>query len=769
MADNRSAPGAEPLPRALRWLARLAEAIAATEPASSGIVPGHASDPLDPRRVGIVLVHGIGVQKPGATLLDWSGTLLAALAAWRMRLLADGTAVTWDPAGPWPEDGVVSADLHIDGQAPSTIEVAVPGVAGLAGAAALPQRWLITEAWWAANVEPPTLGQVADWTGRDGVLGRVVFGILGGQAGGIRRMVAPGLGLFISASAFLALLGYQFLRGVAALIPITSVKDALTARKVGNFLVDWWGDVYVLLRDPAQAANVRGTLATAIRRVRDEGCDAIVVVGHSGGTIVTYTTLSDPDLGDVAADTFISHGQAIKLARTIVDTSPPPKGSTSEDTPLGNLQTEPLGPRVTAAALREPLRVSRWHDFYASQDPATFGQPLEDCLVPGSGRETTRIVNRASVGEDHGEYWTNDEEFVVPVMREIDVAGLPGEASRFPASAPEAVARRRQRVAIRSTWRRASVVTPVAAILASVAYASPGIGIVGGAGQPALGLIGSMGHAVAQAIGVLPGADLVGGIVDAIHAAITGVAPGFDAAAGVLAAFALGTLLPLGVVAGLAPVRAWRPFTERGGRVLAGAADLLLSLLVLVAAVAAVAGWGAHLTAIPDLGIALLAGAVAGPIAIAAYALLVGTWDRVASVVPSLDDITTGIGILGLAFVIACVAWSATFDPGIQAWLLGVAAVAVVVNLVVRIGLSRWGVWDAHERGAARLRPDDPASPGRLRVLASGVVGLGVLIAIIDAVARGAGPELVVAVGVAVLFGIGLAITDVERAPMSPG
>ena len=59
-------------------------------------------------------------------------------------------------------------------------------------------------------------------------------------------------------------------------------------RSIDRFVLEWFGDVYVLLKDPAQAASVRGRLIHAIRDLEKNGCSPVVVVAHSGGAIVSY-------------------------------------------------------------------------------------------------------------------------------------------------------------------------------------------------------------------------------------------------------------------------------------------------------------------------------------------------------------------------------------------------------------------------------------------------------------------------------------------------
>ena len=126
--------------------------------------------------VGVVFVHGIGSQRPGETLLDWSRPLVRVLTEWANR----------------PRPGARSGGLR----ATSTSR-ARPGRRSSstsrprrreqpADEPAAAQRWILTEAWWASRVQPPSLATMTGWLRDD--FGRVVRG--GPQ--GLRRPLARG-------------------------------------------------------------------------------------------------------------------------------------------------------------------------------------------------------------------------------------------------------------------------------------------------------------------------------------------------------------------------------------------------------------------------------------------------------------------------------------------------------------------------------------------------------------------------------------------------
>src|SRR6266542_4343208 len=299
--------------RGARGVAAVAETRAAA--------PRRRHEPI-PNSVGIVFVHGIGSQRPDEFLLQWTEPLLRALEAWKS-IAPPGSLV---PPAASSIDSVNRAEMDFAGETTPMITITVPGLRDASSEEArLPQTWVATEAWWAAAVEPPSLQAMIDWCGRRGVVARIVNAILLSgdySENAFRRLGQLGLGLFVSTLTSFVLLSWAALRGLAALVPIAALQDAIAAKQLETFLTTWWGDVRVLLGDPAQSANIRGRLIRTIRALRYHGCARIVVIGHSGGTIVTTMALSDPAFDDVEVDTFISHGEAINLGLTVAAEGP---------------------------------------------------------------------------------------------------------------------------------------------------------------------------------------------------------------------------------------------------------------------------------------------------------------------------------------------------------------------------------------------------------------------------------------------------------------
>ena len=552
--DAHRAPTLEPTPEAAPP-ARPGPAAAAA-PAESPIAT----------RTGVVFVHGIGTQGPGETFLDWSAPIVELLTDWRTA--RDG------PAGAPPVEGLADpvrrAEFSFNAASQPYLELSIPSDGDVAAS-----TWVVTEAWWASDIRPPDIGRVIDYLRRR--MGTLVTGIVTGYRDRAPRLVviandaalvdaaklprswrlidrldqaqatafgARPIGWAIAGAGTLALIGYDLLRR----IPIGALQDFAVRKMVDNFLVDWFGDLPVLIDDPVQSANVRARLAGAIRRLRDDGCDAIVLVAHSGGALVSFETLLDPAYLDLRVDKLVTLGQGLGLAWRL-----------AADPEVHEI---PPGSRLVGdlAAVRPDLR---WVDVWASYDPAPAGplptrgglfesadesaaivdtgQPGEEpwlirkeartsddsvaafveasALDPGARRivvESRPVTNEMNVLTDHGGYWANTEGFLVPLIRHLDAARGEATASRFyrdPAARTRRIVWRRQRVAALAAWGWLCSLTALATVAVLV--------VLGVVGDPRLA---AAGDALAAAWSLVPGHQVISGPIDGIGALVQGMA-----------------------------------------------------------------------------------------------------------------------------------------------------------------------------------------------------------------------------------------------------
>src|SRR5439155_1634400 len=277
------------------------------------------------------------------------------------------------------------------------------------------QTWLVTEAWWASNIRPPSLGTTVRWLAHD--LGRVVDAVK--QASNARRSATRGDYLIatdgpgwtraidtIKAWAVPTLIGllwlvggavatvYAFLRG----LPL--IGDKVAIAQLDTFLIDWFGDLRVLLHDQSQAANIRDRLVDNPYRF--------------------YPKLKWFDFW-----------------------------GTYDPAPAGQFDRAPVArPRQGVPdGAPDPRLTLPDHPFAPDRSHAVW--------------------NRMSFHEDHGGYWDNDEEFIIPLVQEIETAAGGPTPSRFFRSEDEQrtrVVRRIERVAALGWWRFLAAVATVASL-----------------------------------------------------------------------------------------------------------------------------------------------------------------------------------------------------------------------------------------------------------------------------------------------------------------
>jgi hypothetical protein len=582
------------------------------------------------RRTGVIFVHGIGTQQPTETFLDWSGPIIELLTEWRRDRELRSAQAAVDSAGTSDEPATIPPDVIVDpvrrglftfnAGAPPFLDVSVPAHAGI------PETtWIFTEAWWAADLRAPDLGRTLGYLRRR--IRPIVSGIGAGYRGRSANLVdmaasqgiidrdrppliwrlidgldwtqgrvfgARPIGWLIALAGTLLLFVYDLIRR----IPIGPIRDFAARKMIDSFLVDWFGDLPVLIDDPVQAANVRGRLAASIKSLRDTGCDAIVVVAHSGGALVSFETLLDPAyLGkDYRVDKLITLGQGLGLAWRLA-ADPDVREIAPGHRLVGNL-----------AKARPDLR---WVDFWASYDPAPAG-PLParsgaeakaaeerdtapqvaavvetgegaagdtwlvrsdvgtkpaavDAAIASATRvrrpavievESRPVTNEMNVLTDHGGYWANDEGFLIPLVRHIDAAVGPAEKSRF-------YVERRWRT-LRIIWRVQRVAALAAwdwlcSIGAMLSIAVLGAAALLGRNQR----LATAGDGVAAAWSFIPGHELVSGPIDGIGGLLDTVASSFGANGvtrwlGSIGPPLLGVALIIGLFFALAKVGNWR-------------------------------------------------------------------------------------------------------------------------------------------------------------------------------------------------------------------
>jgi hypothetical protein len=478
-----------------------------------------AADGTDPNRVGIVFVHGIGTQAACETFLDWSGSIVRVLSDWRVE---HGFGI----------DPVVRCEYDLSGSRLPILEVEVPEYDGHSA-----QRWVMTEAWWAGRTRVPNLSYMTTYVFH--AMGPIMAAIrqsyairraswakqagaaldYAGQPNGyqhsklvlgqVRRRSTDWIDLLDRVQKELTILAFgpALILGRIAIwlyapfraIPIAALRDAATLKSIDNFLTRWFGELPDITRDPVQSANVRSRLAAAIRGLRNEGCGRMVVIAHSGGAVVGFETLCDPFFADLEVHKLVTLGEGLALAWRIENAA--------KELPAGSRL------RGDLTAVRPQLQ---WSDFWSTYDPAPAG-PLNPPPEVRLADRTNSAINRMSLLEDHGSYWDNDEEFMIPLLQDIDESsGQPSE-SRFFRDGSLATVRlawRRQRVAVLALWRW--LATLGAAVPIAVGTIRAILGATGALGLSPKPGPERLGADITAAWSHIPGHELIAGPLDGI-------------------------------------------------------------------------------------------------------------------------------------------------------------------------------------------------------------------------------------------------------------
>jgi hypothetical protein len=289
---------------------------AAREP--TGGVPAGVAD------IGVLFVHGVGSQRRGQTVVDWTEPLIEWIEQWldgpvlrvrddRRQHKVTGAAAPTDPTSELEALGcrflggveIGASTLRAEGLAPAHCQFSVR-LTPLEGESRH-ARWLVAESWWAESFVQPPFAAFAQWG-----LGVVPWTVANQFSTRLRRA----LKVFVArhrdtwSSRLLALLDpvryllYLFmgfvgalvlqllvtLLLVAALIPIGRVRRFLATvqEKLGSTV----GDSFVLLSSPIRCAAIvaraRADIAWLAAR-----CRTVVVVGHSQGAAIAHMALRE--------------------------------------------------------------------------------------------------------------------------------------------------------------------------------------------------------------------------------------------------------------------------------------------------------------------------------------------------------------------------------------------------------------------------------------------------------------------------------------------
>jgi hypothetical protein len=240
---------------------------------------GNATAEAREFQLGVLLVHGIGTQRPGDTLVRWGDVLLKTLR----RATGGKLEVHVERAGPG------------DGAAKGRFEAAVRLHRS--------ERWLISEGWWADAFPAPTYRELVSWSVR-AVPWSITTHIAerywqvssaGWNRARVLALVWSVASLLIAlalAPLLLALLGLTLVLG---LLPIAQIRAFVL--KVQSTLTATVGDSLAFVESPIRAALMRTCILDGLERLK-ERCQHTVIVAHSQGAAAVLDALGgfiEPD------------------------------------------------------------------------------------------------------------------------------------------------------------------------------------------------------------------------------------------------------------------------------------------------------------------------------------------------------------------------------------------------------------------------------------------------------------------------------------------
>ena len=405
----------------------------------------------------VFLVHGVGAQKKGEFLQGVLDPLLT--------FLENNFEVTEKRVVLRPEEGPAFAEVSF--RSGEVLE-----------------RWEIWEAYWADAFHDLKPQEVLVWGWRTGILN--LGNIFVGSVPGLRRLLQrvfrrkgplgiteddpfyPRVRRGVWARAYDLVVGLA----LAAILLATYFPILLTASALYVLALlpkwllfpDWLrtlvvrlvaavmegpGDQYMLMFTQAARESVNRRLIELMEPYLDQSrpdesrkhCDSVAVIAHSGGTTVSFATLSDPDLRSrwgtpQTRISLLTTGSSLNIAR-----------ESAPDHPMWGNRLPHMG----------------WVDLWARYDYISHGPAGRDLVEavrgtsPGGLRgyyRSVRVVNRDSPFSDHHTYWGNHEEvvsrFLYEIPREQHDAPPPEEIGRVVRGMLDRIAEHRRRIRLKT-------------------------------------------------------------------------------------------------------------------------------------------------------------------------------------------------------------------------------------------------------------------------------------------------------------------------------
>jgi len=240
------------------------------------------SGPVSAVRLGVLLVHGIGEQHRGDTLVHWLDSIVATVNSAQNQVSA---RIDWADLG---ERSPASADT------PAHALVRFQGVG-------IDETWMVAEAFWAQAFSAPSFAQLVTW-GFRGIPWAIAMHVAQQYQrwNNEEKTISRRLGRVWTVTQLLAALAIapflvlaMALLLLIGLIPVDAIRQRIGA--VQRSLAASTGDSLVFLESPVTAAAICSKVIAAFTwlraRCESAGCDRTVILAHSQGAAVALEAL----------------------------------------------------------------------------------------------------------------------------------------------------------------------------------------------------------------------------------------------------------------------------------------------------------------------------------------------------------------------------------------------------------------------------------------------------------------------------------------------
>ncbi len=240
--------------------------------------------------LGVLLVHGIGAQRSGDTLVRWGDTLLKTIErAMRCRKADERRfTVTVERARP------------SEGPGKNSIQASV-----LLGAGEYKERWLISECCWADAFPAPSYRELVSWSMRAlpwSIVTHITERYWHKESDRLEKkekgsiepfrafcdFLQALIELFLALALAPVLVGFLGLSLLLGLLPIPQIRTAILAMQ--SALTATIGDSFAFVESPVRAALIKTCILDGLDRVKED-CRRTVIVAHSQGAAAVLDAL----------------------------------------------------------------------------------------------------------------------------------------------------------------------------------------------------------------------------------------------------------------------------------------------------------------------------------------------------------------------------------------------------------------------------------------------------------------------------------------------